>query len=148
MKVVLEFETMHPDGEITKGKEIAMMDVDQEHEAVKVMYVEAIGGEEKKTRSTLWIRPNSLRVQKQGEIASDLMYEEGCKHHTRYHTPYGSIPMTLNTKTFSHSSKGVDYQKGQVEKRFEIVLQLLYSFDMGDGNPMEMQMQLRVAAMQ
>ena len=95
MKVNIEIESVDVSGEIIKTKNFAIMDV-REFD-FRLTYVEDLSGEGIKTRSTMFVSPEELRIIRKGELNTDFMYGKNVVHNTSYRTPYGAFPVTVTT---------------------------------------------------
>lgn len=50
------------------------------------------------TVTTFVVRPNQVSLTRQGKVNSIMVFEEGQVHFSMYETPYGSVPMGVNTR--------------------------------------------------
>ena len=50
------------------------------------------------TRTSITVQPNSVVVQREGQLNTTMEFEEGRKHYFLYETPFGSATMGLNTR--------------------------------------------------
>lgn len=142
MKVILEFETTDETGEVSCSENTALMEMTEQ--GLRLCYVEDVSGDGNKTRNTLLLSDTTLRVLRNGELQSDFLYEHGMQHNTVYQTPYGTFPVTLHTKRFTHNAEGVDYKNKKVTDNFFIELGLAYTLSIGADTPMKMEMNLKI----
>lgn len=142
MKVILEFETKDESGEMSFSEHTALMEMTEQ--GLRLSYVEDVSGDGNKTRNTLLLSDTTLRVLRSGELQSDFWYERGMQYNTAYQTPYGTFPVRLHTKRFTHTAEGVDYKNKIMEADFFIELGLAYTLTIGADTPMKMEMKLKV----
>ena len=140
MKVNLEIESKDISGEVIKTKNFAIMDI-REFD-FRLVYVEDLSGEGHKTRSTLFVSPEELRIIRKGELNTDFMYGKNMVHNTSYITPYGAFPVTLTTLSYSYELEGdlEDEKKG-----FAINVKTTYTLQVGDDEPMKMSIKICIS---
>ncbi len=63
-----------------------------------VMFEETEAGFTQSTRSMLKVRGKQVELMKKGLIQSNMLFEEGKLHTTEYRTPFGVVPMGVQTK--------------------------------------------------
>jgi uncharacterized beta-barrel protein YwiB (DUF1934 family) len=140
MKVRIEFESRDAENEVTRNLVNAVMEV-HPHQ-YRLVFVEDLSGDGKKTKSTMLVSPDSLRIIRTGELNTDFIYGPEVVHHTSYQTPYGSLPVTL--KTTSHSFSSNCYGKPELPEDFEINSAVKYMITMGNEAPLPMEMKIRI----
>ena len=104
MKVNIEFENIDQDGEITRSKVPAIME-NSGHD-YRCVYMEDQSGDGNMTRSTLTMSRYGLRIIRQGEVNTDFIYEPKLVHNTSYKTPYGTFPVSIETKEYRYTEGG------------------------------------------
>lgn len=149
MKVRLEIESTDMEGSIMRTDTTALLE--RRENDYKLVYVEDLSGQGKKTRTTLLLTSGSIRILREGEVNSDFMYADGLEHNTVYVTPFGDIPVTLVTEQF-------DFMGSQMEIAEEIPLPEIkslpitffmsyyveYSLNMRGTEPMPMKVKVSV----
>ncbi len=50
-----------------------------------------------RTRTTLRIEEDRAILERTGELTSQMIFQVGCPHMSLYETPYGKLPMTVQT---------------------------------------------------
>ncbi len=50
------------------------------------------------TRTSITVQPNSVVVEREGQLNTTMEFEEGRKHYFLYETPFGSATMGLDTR--------------------------------------------------
>ena len=63
-----------------------------------VLYEESVEGEKIRNKNRIKISQGHMELTKSGAVSVTMVFEEGQKHRTLYHTPYGSITMDIDTK--------------------------------------------------
>ncbi len=165
MKVNIQFESTDADKEITYSNVTAVMEVRPAD--YRLTFVEDLSGDGNKTRSTIIITEDSLRLTRSGELNTDFIYGSGMVHNTSYGTPYGTMPVTVTTKEFScsvghmgktHMVRGTDTNTLWIEPDyyeeltdrmalpddFEINVEVSYHLAMGDSEPLNLGMKLKI----
>ena len=140
MKVNIEIESVDVSGEIIKTKNFAIMDV-REFD-FRLTYVEDLSGEGIKTRSTMFVSPEELRIIRKGEHNTDFMYGKNVVHNTSYITPYGAFPVTVTTLNYKYEFVGdlEDDKKG-----FAINVATTYTLQVGEDEPMKMSIKMCIS---
>ncbi len=137
MQVNIEFETIDDAGEVSKAHNFAIME--KNRVGFRLVYVEDLSGEGKMTRSTMIISPFEMRIIRKGELNMDFIYGENMTHNTSYITPYGNLPVTLETKSYSYVVEGdVDNQ----DDGFAIRIKTEYELSMSQSKPMKLGMKI------
>ncbi len=137
MKVNIEIESVDISGEIIKTKNFAVMDI-REFD-FRLVYVEDLSGEGHKTRSTLFVSPEELRIIRKGELNTDFMYGKNVVHNTSYITPYGAFPVTVTTQLYKYEFEG-DIEDDDIG--FAIKVSTTYTLQIGDDEPMRMSLKM------
>lgn len=137
MKVNLEIESVDVSGEVIKTKSFAIMDI-REFD-YRLVYVEDLSGEGIKTRSTMFVSPEELRIIRKGELNTDFIYGNNMVHNTSYITPYGAFPVTVKTLSYSYDIQG-DLEDEDVG--FAINVATTYTLQVGEDEPMRMSIKL------
>lgn len=139
MKVNIEIESVDITGEKIKTKNFAIMDI-REFD-FRLVYVEDLSGEGIKTRSTLFVSPEELRIIRKGELNTDFMYGKNVVHNTNYITPYGTFPVTLTTLSYKYDFQGdlEDETQG-----FAINVATTYTLQVGHDEPIKMSIKLSI----
>ncbi len=137
MQVNIEFEARDEDGQISKSHNFAIME--KNRVGFRLVYVEDLSGEGKITRSTMIISPFEMRIIRKGELNMDFIYGESMTHNTSYRTPYGNLPVTLETKSYSYVVEGnVD----SPDEGFAIKINTEYELSMSEVKPMKLGMKI------
>lgn len=152
MKVNIEFESTDDQGEVFVTKVFAVMEIRRFD--YRLVYVEDLSGEGRMTKSTMFLSDRELRIQRTGELDTDFIYGKAMIHHTTYGTPYGTLPVTLETEdyTFSVGRVGDNVsgaQNGEWEGTglpddFEIRARTDYRLILGEQEPLSMRMKIRI----
>lgn len=165
MKVNIQFESTDADNEVTCSNVQAVMEIRQED--YRLVFVEDLSGDGKKTRSTMVITENSLRLTRAGELNTDFIFGSGMVHNSFYGTPYGTMPVTVTTKEFSHSVGHMgrthmvrdeecstvwiepDYYEELSDRMklpddFEINVSVAYQLSIGSEEPLGLGMRLKI----
>lgn len=50
------------------------------------------------TQTTIQVEPESVTVLRQGEVNSQMVFQQGRRHLSLYNTPYGALTMGVNTR--------------------------------------------------
>ena len=50
------------------------------------------------TRTTIQVQPDSVSILREGQVNSQMVFEEGRRHLTMYNTPYGAMSIGVNTR--------------------------------------------------
>lgn len=50
------------------------------------------------TRTTIQVQPDSVCILREGQVNSQMVFEEGRRHLTMYNTPYGAMAIGVNTR--------------------------------------------------
>lgn len=137
MKVNIEIESVDMNGEVIKTKNFAIMDVRDFD--FRLVYVEDLSGDGKKTRSTLFVSPEELRIIRKGELNTDFMYGKNVVHNTNYITPYGAFPVTITTLSYKYELEG-DLEDEDIG--FAINVATTYNLQVGEDEPMRMSIRL------
>lgn len=137
MKVNIEIESVDISGEIIKTKNFAVMDI-REFD-FRLVYVEDLSGDGHKTRSTLFVSPEELRIIRKGELNTDFMYGKNVVHNTSYITPYGAFPVTVTTQLYKYEFEG-DIDDDDIG--FAINVSTTYTLQIGDDEPMRMSLKM------
>lgn len=137
MKVNIEIESVDMNGEVIKTKNFAIMDVRDFD--FRLVYVEDLSGDGKKTRSTLFVSPEELRIIRKGELNTDFMYGKNVVHNTSYITPYGAFPVTITTLSYKYELEG-DLEDEDIG--FAINVATSYTLQVGEDEPMRMSIRI------
>ena len=95
--------TQTADGESTEPVEVVSSGVRYEKNGkTYVIYDEVVSDDiaaetEEIVKNTIRIDGNQLNIIKHGKGGTHLVFEEGQSNQTYYHTPYGSMAVTLHT---------------------------------------------------
>lgn len=140
MKVNIEIESVDADGEKIKTKNFAIMDT-REFD-FRLTYVEDLSGEGIKTRSTMFVSPEELRIIRKGELNTDFIYGKNMVHNTSYITPYGAFPVTVTTLSYDYKFQG-DLE--DVDIGFAINVATTYTLQVGEDEPMRMSIRMCIS---
>lgn len=154
MKVNIEFETEDAQGEIMTSQVAAVLEVRRSD--YRLVYVENLSGDDKAergilTRSTMLLSENGMRITRTGELNTDFMYARKMVHNTTYGTPYGTIPVALETEDYHFSvEKGSGEPFDDVDRAlpedFLIRAEAVYRLIIGEQEPLNMRIKLRIRA--
>lgn len=86
-----------------------------------VIFEEAVGGLESKTKSKLKFDENTVEVSRSGLMNTHMVFRENKKNLTGYNTPFGQILMGIDTKKIQIS-----------EQEHRIIVDVDYSLDAND----------------
>ena len=50
------------------------------------------------TQTTIQVEPQSVTLLRQGEVNSQMVFQEGRRHLSLYNTPYGALTMGISTR--------------------------------------------------
>ena len=50
------------------------------------------------TQTTIQVQPGSVSILREGQVNSQMVFEEGRRHLTMYNTPYGAMSIGVNTR--------------------------------------------------
>ena len=50
------------------------------------------------TQTTIQVEGSSVSILREGQVNSQMVFEEGRRHLTMYNTPYGALTMGVNTR--------------------------------------------------
>lgn len=156
MKVNIEFESTDAYGEVSVTNVFAVMEVRQFD--YRLVYVEDLSGEGKMTKSTMLMSDRELRILRTGELDTDFIYGNAMVHHTTYKTPYGVLPVTLETENYKFrvgrkgdvvSEADSNLQDGEwngvgLPDDFEIRAETGYKLIMAGQEPLAMRMKIRI----
>lgn len=137
MKVNIEIESVDITGEKIKTKNFAIMDVRDFN--FRLVYVEDLSGDGIKTRSTLFVSPEELRIIRKGELNTDFIYGNNMVHNTSYITPYGAFPVTIKTLSYKYELQG-DIEDEDIG--FAIKVATSYTLQVGEDEPIKMSIKL------
>jgi len=56
---------------------------------------------------------SNLKVRRAGEVVTEIVFEEGVLHETMYRTPFGALPVSVDTKEYYLNIN--DIEKGLIE---------------------------------
>ena len=142
MKVNIQFESISEDGEKIISNIFAVMEVRKFD--FRLVYVEDLSGNGNMTKSTMFISPDGMRIIRKGELNTDFMYGKELTHNTTYKTPYGNVPVTIETKSFVFDLVSRDNPDirlgvgGVLTDDFIMSCSTAYTLTMGCEKPMEM----------
>ena len=63
-----------------------------------ILYEEVVEGESQTTKNRIKISSGQMELIKNGVVNVHMVFEEGVKNITHYHTPYGSLAMGIDAK--------------------------------------------------
>lgn len=69
--------------------------------------------------TTMWIEPELVRLQRKGTVYTDMTFQKGQRHESRYETPYGALPLFVQTRRIRSRWTGM---AGEVELEYELEL--------------------------
>lgn len=101
--------------------------------AHRVAYDETAGEDGTLTQNELLFTSETAELKKEGEVQAHLIFQAGRKNLTVYETPYGSIPMEMQTHA-------VDVRLEEEE----IALRLTYSMCMDEKAFSEFDLDIRI----
>ena len=142
MKAIIEFENTDADGEVTKSKVSAVMEVRQND--FRLVYVEDLSGDGKLTKSTLTLSGDSMRIIRKGELTTDFIYGMNLIHNTTYQTPYGTLPVVVETENYSFEAEGVSEENNALQENFRLQVQTAYKLIVGGEEPLKLNMKITV----
>ncbi len=151
MKVNIEFESTDARGEVSVTNVFAVMEIRKFD--YRLVYVEDLSGEGRMTKSTMFLSDKELRIQRSGELDTDFIYGKAMIHHTTYGTPYGILPVTLETEKYDFSVGRVgdtdsgmrsEWEGSGLPDDFEIRAGTDYRLIMGGQEPLSMSMKIRI----
>ncbi len=152
MKVNIEFESTDARGEVSVTNVFAVMEIRRFD--YRLVYVEDLSGEGRMTRSTMFLSDKELRIRRIGELDTDFIYGKAMIHHTTYGTPYGILPVTLETENYDFSvgrvgdadseSQSSEWEGTGLPDDFEIRAKTDYRLIMGGQEPLSMCMKIRI----
>lgn len=152
MKVNIEFESTDAQGEVSVTKVFAVMEIRRFD--YRLVYVEDLSGDGRMTKSTMFLSDRELRIRRTGEVDTDFIYGNAMIHHTTYGTPYGTLPVTLETEDYDFSVGRVGDAVSEVQREewagtglpddFEICARTDYRLIMGGQEPLSMRMKIRI----
>lgn len=64
------------------------------------------------TQTTIQVEGNSVSILREGQVNSQMVFEEGRRHLTMYNTPYGALTMGVNTRKMKVA---LDETGGEIE---------------------------------
>lgn len=131
MKVNLHIESTDFDGEKSEVTCAAMLEKRQTD--YKISYIEDISGEGKKTKSTIYIGENSIRIIRRGEVNSDFIFSKDLEHNTVYETLFGNFPVTIITKLYE-----IEKKESNIKARID------YEMQLQGASPMRMSVKIHV----
>lgn len=158
MKVNIEFESTDAQGDVLRSNVFAVMEVRRLD--YRLVYVEDLSGDGKMTRSTIHISEGGLRITRKGELNTDFMYGKSLVHHTTYHTPYGMIPVTIETDAYDFNIGRTDglplddmkaytdtlWDGPGLPDDFEICAETSYRLIMGEQEALPMKIRMRITS--
>lgn len=71
--------------------------LEQKGEGWTLTYLESEEAGLGSTRTTLELTGGRITLTRAGETSSQMVFEEGTEHTSDYQTPYGSLPLTIQT---------------------------------------------------
>ncbi len=152
MKVNIRFESISEEGEKTISNIFAVMEVRKYD--FRLVYVEDLSGNGNMTKSTMVISPDGMRIIRTGELNTDFMYGKELTHNTTYGTPYGNMPVTIETKNYEFSLVSKDNPDiklgvgGVLTDDFIMSCNTVYTLFMGDESPMKMGINITITRTQ
>lgn len=144
MKVNIEFESVDMNGEVTKSKIFAVMEVRRYD--YRLVYVEDLSGDGKITKSSMILSHEGMRLTRTGELTTDFMYGKNMVHNTSYGTAYGTLPITVETDHYEFTVEGVSEESPELPDDFEISAHVLYKLIVNEDEPLDMNMKIRITA--
>lgn len=69
------------------------------------------------TRTTFQIEPERITLMREGEVNSQMVFQQGQRHLSMYSTPYGDLAVGINTRHLLQSRDGA---KGRIEIDYAI----------------------------
>ena len=64
------------------------------------------------TQTTIQVEGSSVSILREGQVNSQMVFEEGRRHLTMYNTPYGALSIGVNTR---HMKVDLDETGGSIE---------------------------------
>ena len=89
------FENMEP--EVTELMTEGTLHMDDNHNVTLVYQETELTGLDG-TQTTIQVEPESVTILREGEVNSQMVFQEGRKHLSLYNTPYGALTMGVNTR--------------------------------------------------
>lgn len=141
MKVNLEIVSIEDDGSRSKTETKAIMELRQYD--FRILYAEKLSDDGKLTaQAELLIAPTGLRMIRKGAIESDFFYEENLKHNTLYQTPYGAMPITVETYKYDYRTIGGGL--AGLSDEFEICVGFKYKMYISNEKPLDMEVIIKI----
>ncbi len=141
MKVKLEIESIDADGQSSKITTMAVMELRQYD--FRLIYIEKVSDDGKlKANVELIIAPHGMRIIRKGDLCSDFFYEENLKHNTTYQTPYGEMPITVETSSYDYSVCGGSL--AGLSEVFEINVDIKYALYVASEDSLLMNVKMKV----
>lgn len=144
MKVNIEFDCTDMYGESTKSNVFAIMEVRRND--YRLVYVEDLSGDGNMTKSCMLISRDAMRITREGELTTDFMYGSNMVHNTSYNTPYGAMPVTVETMHYEFAVEGASDESPVLTDDFKIYVNVVYRLMVGGDEPANMNMKLTVTA--
>lgn len=82
----------------TKPQTVVQAEYFEKNGSHYLLYEEQPAGFDAVSKCRLKIRENYLELVRQGEVRTQMIFEEGKTHPVDYHTPFGSLAMEIATK--------------------------------------------------
>ena len=150
MKVFLELETINEQGETELENMPAILE--KQDKICRLKYLQKVSDNDEYVNTEMIFTSKTMRMKRTGILESDLIYENGLVHNSLYHTPFGALPMTLETKNYSVVLKTAGEEAGEVEDlqlenindEFEINMSMKYDLIVAEQEPLYMQVNVKV----
>jgi uncharacterized beta-barrel protein YwiB (DUF1934 family) len=160
MRVNLEFERIEESGENGKITFVAVLEMVKGPYPYRLVYVQNVSDDGKyKAKSELLISKNSMRMISKGDLEEDFLLEKNMVHNTFYNTPYGAIPISIETLSYvmevwgdidadtvnnSILDRGGASGNAVATNDFTIEVSVIYNMSLENAAPMTVDMKIRV----
>jgi uncharacterized beta-barrel protein YwiB (DUF1934 family) len=160
MKVNLVFEMNDESGENGRMSFDGELEIQQGPYPYRVTYEREVSDDGQfKAKSELHISKTSIRMISTGDLEENLLVEKNMVHNTFYNTPYGAVPITISTCSYSMETWGEideDAINNSILDRsgasgnaiatndFTIEANFIYELSVNGANPVTVDMRIRV----
>jgi uncharacterized beta-barrel protein YwiB (DUF1934 family) len=160
MRVNLEFERIEEGGESGKLNFVAVLEILKGAYPYRLVYMQDVSDDGKfKAKSELLISKNSMRMISKGDLEEDLFLEKNVVHNTFYNTPYGAVPISVETLSYAMEvwgdidadsvnysilDRGGDSGNAVATNDFTIEVSTIYKLTLKGAEPMTVDMKIRV----
>lgn len=99
---------------------------------IHILYYERFEGDLEQTKNHLVFDGNQIRLTKNGPVMTIMIFDKNMNHNTQYHTPHGSLPITVHTDSI---------QVTELENGMNVLID--YELSYGDDQPFKTQINLK-----